>query len=46
MKKILVVEDDAKIRAALTIRLKAAGYLVQIAPDGFEGLKSALICHH
>ena len=26
MKKILIVEDDAKIRAALTIRLKAAGY--------------------
>jgi DNA-binding response OmpR family regulator len=42
MKKILVVEDDAKIRAALTIRLKAAGYQVQTALDGLEGLKSAL----
>ena len=42
MKKILVVEDDAKIRAALTIRLKAAGYQVQTALDGLQGLKSAL----
>jgi DNA-binding response OmpR family regulator len=42
MKKILVVEDDAKIRAALTIRLKAAGYQVQTALDGFQGLKSAV----
>lgn len=42
MKKILVVEDDPKIVAALTIRLKAAGYDVLTAPDGFEGLKLAL----
>jgi len=42
MKKILVVEDDKKIVAALTIRLKAAGYEVLTAPNGFEGLKVAL----
>jgi DNA-binding NtrC family response regulator len=42
MKKILVVDDDKKIVAALEIRLKAAGYEVLTAPDGFEGLKLAL----
>ena len=42
MKRILVVEDDPKIRAALTIRLQAAGYGVQVALDGFEGLKTAV----
>jgi DNA-binding response OmpR family regulator len=42
MKKILVVEDDAKIVAALTIRLTAAGYEVLTAPDGFEGLNMAI----
>jgi DNA-binding response OmpR family regulator len=42
MKKILVVEDDNKIVAALTIRLKAAGYEVLTASDGFEGLNLAI----
>ena len=28
MKKVLVVEDDAKITAALRIRLEAGGYAV------------------
>ena len=41
-KKILVVEDDKKIVRALAIRLKAAGYEVLTAPDGFEGLKLAV----
>jgi CheY-like chemotaxis protein len=42
MKKILVMEDDKKIAAALAIRLEAAGYEVLTAPDGFDGLKLAL----
>jgi DNA-binding response OmpR family regulator len=42
MKKILVVEDDAKIAAALRIRLEASGYEVVIAGDGFTGLKMTM----
>ena len=42
MKKILIVEDDTKIAAALAIRLEAAGYAALTAPDGLVGLKVAL----
>jgi DNA-binding response OmpR family regulator len=42
MKKILIVEDDTKIAAALAIRLEAAGYAVMTACDGFSGLKLAV----
>jgi DNA-binding response OmpR family regulator len=42
MKKILIIEDDAKIAAALAIRLEAAGYAVLTAPNGFTGLKLAV----
>ncbi len=42
MKKILVVEDDAKITAALRIRLESAGYEVVAAGDGFSGLKMTM----
>lgn len=42
MKKILVVEDDARIAEALNIRLRAAGYEVVIAGDGFSGLKMTM----
>ena len=42
MKKILVIEDDAKISAALRVRLGAAGYQVVSAADGFSGLKMAM----
>jgi len=42
MKKILIIEDDTKISAALAIRLEAAGYSVLTAPDGFAGLKLAV----
>jgi|SRR5437667_6449937 len=42
MKKILVVEDDTKIAAALAIRLEAAGYAVSTAPNGVTGLKLAV----
>ena len=36
MKKILITEDDKQIAAALKIRLKAAGYAVQIVGDGLR----------
>lgn len=42
MKKILIIEDDAKIATALSIRLEAAGYQACTAANGFEGLKMAL----
>jgi DNA-binding response OmpR family regulator len=42
MKTILVVEDDARIAAALAVRLQAAGYHVLTAADGRTGLTSAV----
>jgi CheY-like chemotaxis protein len=39
MKRILIAEDDARVAAALAIRLEAAGYEVMRAPDGFRGLQ-------
>lgn len=42
MKKILIVEDDNRIAAAIEIRLKAAGYEVMRAANGFDGLKLAV----
>ena len=42
MKRILVIEDDTKIAAALGIRLEAAGYQVTTAPNGLEGIKQIL----
>jgi two-component system alkaline phosphatase synthesis response regulator PhoP len=42
MKKILIMEDDARIAAALAIRLEAAGYEVLTTPDGYRGLSSAV----
>jgi DNA-binding response OmpR family regulator len=44
MKKILIVDDDKKGTAPLTIRLKAAGYYVVTAATATEGLKQAV--HH
>jgi len=42
MKRILIVEDDKRITAALQIRLAASGYTVLIAHNGFDGLKLAV----
>jgi DNA-binding response OmpR family regulator len=42
MKKILIMEDDARIAAALAIRLAAAGYDVFTASDGVEGMQVAV----
>jgi DNA-binding response OmpR family regulator len=36
--KLLVVEDDAKIAAALRRGLTAEGFTVEVAPDGIDGL--------
>jgi len=41
MKTILIIEDDARIAAALDVRLKAAGYRVLIAADGRHGILAA-----
>jgi DNA-binding response OmpR family regulator len=42
MKRILIVEDDPKIVAALTVRLKAAGYEVFIARDAVMAMAVAV----
>ena len=42
MNRILIVDDDKKIAAALTARLMAAGYEVLTALNGVEGLKVAV----
>lgn len=39
--RVLVVEDEAALRAALVSALQGAGYLVQEAADGQEGLFAA-----
>lgn len=36
--KLLIVDDDAKIAAALRRGLTAEGFTVEVAPDGVEGL--------
>ena len=41
-KTVLIVDDDAKQIAALSIRLKSAGFEVLGARDGLEGLKLAV----
>ena len=41
-KRVLIVDDDAKQIAALSIRLKSAGFEVLGARDGLEGLKLAM----
>src|SRR5215475_7552901 len=41
MKKILIVDDDRRVAAALEIRLRAANYEVITARDGAAGLHAA-----
>ncbi len=41
-KKILVIEDEAKVALVMKIRLQAAGYEVFTARDGVQGLRAAL----
>jgi len=40
--RVLVVEDEPTLRASLRARLQAAGYTVDEAADGLEGLYSGL----
>lgn len=42
METVLIVEDDASLRLAMTKALRAAGYAVIVAKDGDEGLAMAL----
>lgn len=42
MKRILIIEDDPRIAAALKIRLTARSYEILTAGNGFEGLKLAM----
>jgi DNA-binding response OmpR family regulator len=42
MNTILVIEDDPTIAAALTVRLRAAGYEVLTAGDGHSAILSAV----
>jgi DNA-binding response OmpR family regulator len=42
MEKVLIVEDDAALRLAMTKALRAAGYVVAVAKTGDEGLAAAL----
>ena len=42
MKRILIIEDDPRITAALKVRLNARGYEILTAGNGFEGLKLAM----
>lgn len=39
MKSILLIEDDPFLIDIYTTKLKEAGFLVQVAPDGEEGLR-------
>ena len=38
-KRILVIDDDRQVSLALSVRLKAAGYEVDVAGDGESGLE-------
>ncbi|MEX1315118.1 MAG: response regulator, partial [Desulfotignum sp.] len=37
-KRILVIEDEARIAEGLRLNLSLAGYAVSLAPDGIDGL--------
>jgi len=38
-KRILVIEDEARIAEGLRLNLSLAGYAVSVAPDGIDGLE-------
>jgi DNA-binding response OmpR family regulator len=41
-KRVLIVEDDENIAAALSIRMRAAGFEVMIAHDAIAGVRAAV----
>jgi two-component system KDP operon response regulator KdpE len=43
--RVLVVDDEAQIRRALSVNLKARGYAVDVADTGEEGLRLAASRH-
>ena len=45
-KKILIVEDEKPLAHALALKLGHEGYVTQIAGDGAEGLREALVGTH
>lgn len=44
-KKVLIIDDEAQERAALTRKIEQAGFKTIEAKDGIEGLESALKNH-
>lgn len=44
-KRILVIEDEARIAEGLRLNLSLAGYAVSVAPDGIDGLAQWRIWH-
>ncbi len=44
-KTILVIDDDSLVRASLKETLTAAGFQVEVAEDGEQGLAKALALH-
>lgn len=38
-KRVLVIEDEARIAEGLRLNLSLAGYVVAVAPDGIDGLE-------
>jgi len=40
-KKVLLIDDEADLLKALTVRIEAEGYEVVTAQDGFDGLNKA-----
>lgn len=43
-KHVLIVDDDQLIAQALTVRLRAAGYVVRCVFDGTSGIAAAMEC--
>ena len=39
-KKVLIIDDDRQVSLALSVRLKAADYDVEVAGDGESGLET------
>ncbi|MDZ7641828.1 MAG: hypothetical protein U5J62_07390 [Desulfurivibrio sp.] len=49
-KRVLVIEDEARIAEGLRLNLSLAGYAVSVAADGIDGLETmahlASASHH